>query len=82
MHVTLSVGVVLASAGLINGAALSHLEIGFNLFRRQNQQNQQNQNQQDQGSCLDPDLIQSASDLTGQEPGTKGIKPGQAASET
>jgi hypothetical protein len=32
--------------------------------------------------CLTPDLIQSASDKTGQEPGTDGIKPGQAPSVT
>jgi transcription initiation factor TFIID subunit 15 len=29
---------------------------------------------------LNKDLIQSASGLTGQEPGTEGIKPGQAPS--
>ena len=27
--------------------------------------------------CLTPDLIQAASDKTGQEPGTDGIKPGK-----
>jgi hypothetical protein len=32
--------------------------------------------------CLTPDLIQSASDKTGQEPGTDGIKAGQAPSAT
>ncbi|RSL92451.1 hypothetical protein CEP52_013812 [Fusarium oligoseptatum] len=37
---------------------------------------------QGQQSCLDPDLIQSASAKTGQEPGTEGIKPGQAPSAT
>ncbi|KAK1969524.1 hypothetical protein LY78DRAFT_654031 [Colletotrichum sublineola] len=38
--------------------------------------------QQQQPSCLRPELIQSASSLTGQEPGTKGIKAGQAAAAT
>ncbi|KAK2008386.1 hypothetical protein LZ32DRAFT_540081 [Colletotrichum eremochloae] len=38
--------------------------------------------QQQQPSCLRPELIQSASSLTGQEPGTKGIKSGQAAAAT
>ncbi|KAM0419059.1 hypothetical protein ACHAPT_011998 [Fusarium lateritium] len=37
---------------------------------------------QGQQSCVDPDLIQSASAFTGQEPGTEGIKPGQAPSAT
>lgn len=37
---------------------------------------------QGQQSCLDPNLIQSASAKTGQEPGTEGIKPGQAPSAT
>ncbi|KAH8890731.1 hypothetical protein GQ53DRAFT_794701 [Thozetella sp. PMI_491] len=40
------------------------------------------QAKQSQASCLNQDLVQSASALTGQEPGTEGIKPGQAASET
>jgi hypothetical protein len=31
---------------------------------------------------LDRELLQLASSLTGQEPGTEGIKPGQAASKT
>ena len=34
------------------------------------------------GATLDPANIQSASDLTGQEPGTEGIKAGQAESQT
>lgn len=34
------------------------------------------------GATLDPANIQKASDLTGQETGTDGIKPGQAASQT
>ncbi|KAK2055134.1 hypothetical protein LY76DRAFT_550891, partial [Colletotrichum caudatum] len=38
--------------------------------------------QQQQPSCLRPNLIQSASSLTGQEPGTKGMKPGQAGAST
>lgn len=64
---------VFASAGLTNGAALQHsrakVDLDSNLFGRQDQQ-----------SCLEGDLIQRASALTGQEPGTKGIKSGQAAS--
>jgi hypothetical protein len=35
-----------------------------------------------QDSCLKDNLIQSASAKTGQEPGTEGIKDGQAASAT
>lgn len=66
---------VLASAGLIEGAILSRHEpnipTGARLFRKQNQD-----------SCLDPDLIQESSALTGQEPGTDGIKDGQAESAT
>lgn len=65
----------LASAGLIDGAAVGNrntsIRLGTNLFKRQ-----------DEESCLDGSLIQSASALTGQEPGTKGIKPGQAESAT
>jgi hypothetical protein len=33
-------------------------------------------------TCLDPDVIQTASALTGQEDGTDGIKEGQAPPET
>jgi len=40
------------------------------------------QQQQQQPSCLLPSLIQRASSLTGQEPGSKGIKPGQVAATT
>ncbi|TQN69783.1 hypothetical protein CSHISOI_05437 [Colletotrichum shisoi] len=40
------------------------------------------QQKQAKSSCLNSNLIQSASALTGQEPGTDGIKAGQAKSET
>lgn len=59
---------ILASAGLIEGSVIRP---GAKLFRRQ-----------DQESCLDPALIQESSALTGQEPGTDGIKEGQAESAT
>ena len=65
----------LTSAGLIEGATLvrhePNVRPGATLFRRQ-----------DQDSCLDQDLIQGSSALTGQEPGTDGIKEGQAESAT
>ena len=66
---------LLRSAGLIEGASLGRFTArashGSNIFPRQGEE-----------SCLKTDLIQSASALTGQEPGTEGIKPGQAASRT
>ncbi|SPO07268.1 uncharacterized protein DNG_09962 [Cephalotrichum gorgonifer] len=67
------ISAILASASLIDGATLdrSRGNFGSNLFRRQDRQ-----------SCLKQDLIQDASTLTGQEPGTEGIKPGQAESAT
>lgn len=40
------------------------------------------QNQAANGKCLATNLTQSASSKTGQEPGTDGIKPGQAPSAT
>ncbi|PKS11605.1 hypothetical protein jhhlp_001755 [Lomentospora prolificans] len=64
----------LVSAGLIKAATLNYFRgdsLGAHLFTRQVQQ-----------TCLDENLIQSASALTGQEPGTQGIKPGQAESAT
>lgn len=73
MIFTLISATILASASLIDGATLdrSRGNFGSNLFRRQDQQ-----------SCLNSDLIQDASAFTGQEPGTDGIKPGQAESAT
>ncbi|KFY66380.1 hypothetical protein V496_02073 [Pseudogymnoascus sp. VKM F-4515 (FW-2607)] len=66
---------LLASAGLIEGAAMdfsrTKAELGTNLVLRQAEP-----------TCLKRDTIQSASALTGQEEGTDGIKPGQAPSET
>lgn len=66
---------LLASAGLIEGAAMdfsrTKVELGTNLVLRQTEP-----------TCLNRDTIQSASALTGQEEGTDGIKPGQAPSET
>jgi hypothetical protein len=49
---------------------------------RQNGQNGGGQNGGQNGgqTCLNNNLIQSASGLTGQETGTEGIKPGQAPS--
>ncbi|CAM1504639.1 Fc.00g022300.m01.CDS01 [Cosmosporella sp. VM-42] len=69
------ISVLLASAGLIDGASVGQPSprkvFRPNLFPRQGAE-----------SCINQDLIQSASSLTGQEPGTEGIKPGQAASAT
>ncbi|KAF4471267.1 fungal transcriptional regulatory [Fusarium albosuccineum] len=70
--------VILFSAWLVDASAHSvfhsDLEQASRLFARQGRQGRQ--------SCLDPALIQSASAKTGQEPGTEGIKPGQAPSAT
>jgi transcription initiation factor TFIID subunit 15 len=76
----------LASAGLIEGATLD-VSSNAGIFARQQRGGQQggqqggNQDGQQGGqTCLNNDLIQSASGLTGQEAGTEGIKPGQAPS--
>ena len=70
---TLIAFTILSSAGLIDGASIARPggTSGLNLFQRQDEQ-----------SCLNQALVQDASALTGQEPGTKGIKPGQAESAT
>jgi hypothetical protein len=65
--------VLLGSASLVTGAALD-----MPLKR-------QTGGKQTQGAsptCLAANALQSASDLTGQESGTAGIKPGQAPSAT
>lgn len=67
----------LASAGRIEGAVLD-ISKGANLVARQ--QGGRQGSQQGGQTCLNTNLIQSASALTGQEPGTEGIKPGQAPS--
>lgn len=61
---------LLASAGLIEGAAMDFSRTQAELGLRA------------EPTCLNRDTIQSASALTGQEKGTKGVKPGQAPSET
>ncbi len=62
---------ILASATLIEGAAMDFsrikAELGIPPVLRQAR-----------STCLNSDLIQRASSLTGQENGTDGIKPGQA----
>jgi transcription initiation factor TFIID subunit 15 len=63
----------LASAGLIEGAAMDLLD-------KTNVMARQQRGQQGGQTCLQNNLIQTASTLTGQEPGTEGIKPGQAPS--
>lgn len=81
----------LALAGLIEGAAIG-IPAESNLVARQGggqrggggrggqQGGGQQGNQQGGQTCLNNNLIQSASKLTGQEDGTEGIKPGQAPS--
>jgi transcription initiation factor TFIID subunit 15 len=69
----------LASAGLIEGAALD-LSNNANIVARQQRGGGQQGGQQGGQTCLKTNLIQTASGLTGQEPGTDGIKPGQAPS--
>jgi transcription initiation factor TFIID subunit 15 len=75
----------LASAGLIEGAALN-VSDKANVVARQRggqqggQQGGQKGGQQGGQACLNSNLIQSASGLTGQEAGTEGIKPGQSPS--
>ncbi|KAK2767806.1 hypothetical protein FQN54_003965 [Arachnomyces sp. PD_36] len=63
---------LLGPAGLIEGAFLGTTKRGLvrGLERRQS------------STCLNPEVIQSASDLTGQEEGTEGIEEGQAPSAT
>jgi transcription initiation factor TFIID subunit 15 len=79
----------LASAGLIEGAALD-ISNKANVVARQRggqqggqqggQKGGQQGGQQGGPTCLNSNLIQTASGLTGQEAGTEGIKPGQAPS--
>lgn len=63
------------SAGLSSARSIYPI-----LQSRQGQGNKGNQG--GQGSCINNNLIQKASSLTGQESGTDGIKPGQAPSAT
>ncbi|PVI04789.1 hypothetical protein DM02DRAFT_555581 [Periconia macrospinosa] len=78
---------LVASAGLIEGTAID-FSISPKMVARQQggqrngQQGGQRGGQQGGQTCLNNDLIQSASALTGQEAGTEGIKPGQAPSAT
>lgn len=67
----------LVSAGLIEGATLD-MSKGAILEARQ--RGGQQGGQQGGQTCLNTNLIQTASTLTGQEAGTEGIKPGQAPS--
>lgn len=85
----------LALAGLIEGAAIG-MPAESNLVARQGGEQRggggrggqqggqqgggQQGNQQGGQTCLNNNLVQSASKLTGQEDGTEGIKPGQAPS--
>lgn len=62
---------LLGSAGLVQGVALE-MPLG----------RQAGGNQGTSTTCIAANALQSASDLTGQEPGTEGIKPGQAPSAT
>ncbi|KAK5047591.1 hypothetical protein LTR84_006688 [Exophiala bonariae] len=70
------IALFLASGSLISGAALHRGEVRATglLPRQQRQSNSQ--------TCLDSNLIQKASEKTGQEPGTDGIKAGQSPSAT
>ena len=63
---------LLGSAGLIEGGVMgmSRGRLSSSLEKRQSQ------------TCLNPEVIQDASDLTGQEDGTEGIEDGQAPSAT
>lgn len=61
---------LLAAAAVKGGAASPADEFNSVLLSRQ----------QNSAKCLNTNLIQSASDKTGQEPGTEGIKAGQAES--
>ncbi|KAL0932836.1 fungal transcriptional regulatory protein [Colletotrichum truncatum] len=74
-----SLVIMLAVAMLGEAAVLStpaHGTISSSLLSRQNKGGNGG------GACLNKNLIQSNSDKTGQEPGTDGIKPGQAKSVT
>jgi len=63
---------LLGSAGLIEGAVLNVPKGQLGVRQAKNAS----------PTCLAAKAIQSASDLTGQESGTAGIKPGQAPSAT
>ncbi|KAH7359308.1 hypothetical protein B0T11DRAFT_259223 [Plectosphaerella cucumerina] len=74
MHSRLLVALFI-SAGLSSARSIDPI-----LQSRQGQGNKGNQG--GQGACINNNLIQKASSLTGQESGTDGIKPGQAPSAT
>ena len=65
----------LGSAGFSTGAAVEYSSV-----KRQLLEDRQRNAAGNNGTCLANFLIQSASNKTGQEPGTVGIKPGQSPS--
>ncbi len=73
MFFRLVVIALLGSSDLIEGVAAgivsSRSELGTNVIV-----------ERAEPTCLNANALQSASDLTGQESGTDGIKPGQAPS--
>lgn len=86
MHLSSLQFALLVSAGLIEAAAMSPREL---LSRQRGQRGRGGSGRQSGNGdaapaaiCVNPALIQAASDRTGQEPGTEGIKPGQAESAT
>lgn len=70
---------VLGAAVAVECGSVGHLQLHQNLNRRSGTQVFQ---RQASPSCLDPAVLSTASAKTGQEPGTDGIKAGQAPSDT
>lgn len=64
----------LVSSGLVHSAALQSP-------RADNTAQGRLHTRQENYACLDLNAIQSASGLTGQEEGTKGVRPGQSPSK-
>lgn len=67
------IALLLGSSSVIAGAALNREDLAS--ARLQQRQN-------GNPTCLAPNALQTASEKTGQEAGTDGIKDGQAPSET
>jgi hypothetical protein len=72
LHLNIAV-LLLGLSSIIAGAAVNRKELGGTSLRHR---------QNADPTCLASDALQTASEKTGQEDGTDGIKPGQARSQT
>jgi hypothetical protein len=81
MHFSALTLLALGTAG-VSSSAVHRRGLGLQTRQQEAAQGFVGANSGGGAQCLTSDLIQSASDKTGQEPGTDGIKAGQAPSAT